>query len=265
MSHDTFLERSRTAAHTSAGDLELPVLYRDASAVFAFFRIDLRRAAEVLTGTPFTPVRFAGGSGLAAVAACDHRDTTIGPYREAATAIAVVPRGVRAPALAFLHLVRERAHEDVGWYVLGLPVTTPLAEAGGLELYGFPKFTTRIDVELRGGDVRACVQAPVGEEPIVRLEGREGPGVVLGAMDLVLYSVLEGEILRTVVEARGRMHTGLGRGLVLRVGGADHPMAQRLAALGLDGARAITAQVCDAYRAVLNAPAPFHAAERRAA
>jgi acetoacetate decarboxylase len=265
MSNDTFLERPLTAARTSAGDIELPVLYRDASAVVAFFRVDLRRAAEVLTGTPFTPVRFAGGAGLAAFAAYDYRDTSIGPYREAAAAVAVVPQGLRAPTLALLHLLRERAHEDVGWHVLDLPVTTALADAAGRELYGFPKFTTRIDVELRGGDVRACVQAPVGEDPIVRLEGREGPGVALGAMDLVLYSVREGEILRSVVEARGRMHTGLGRGLVLRVGGADHPMARRLAALGLDGARPIAAQACARYQAVLHAAEPFHGAVRRAA
>lgn len=265
MAHDAFLERPRTVVHTSAGDLELPVLYRDASVVVAFFRVELRRAAEVLAGKPFAPVRFAGGSGLAALAAYDYRDTSIGPYREVASGIAVVPQGVQAPALPLLHLVRERAHEDVGWYVLDIPVTTALADAGGRELYGFPKFTTRIDAELRGGEVRACVQAPLGEEPIVRLEGGAGPGVALGAMDLVCYTVRDGAVCRALVEARGRMHTGLGRGLTLRVGGANHPMAERLARLGLDGVHPIAAQVCEAYRAVLHAAEPFHRAERRAA
>jgi hypothetical protein len=91
------------------------------------------------------------------------------------------------------------------------------------------------------------------------LEGHAGPGVPLPAIDLVLYTMRDGELLRTVVEAQGGMHTGLGlgRGLVLRAGHADHPMAARVAALGLDGARPLAGQVCRAYRAVLNAPAPF--------
>lgn len=265
MAHDAFLVRPRHRVRTSLGEVELPVLYRDASAAFAFFRVDPRRAAEVLADTPLAPVRFARGTAIAVLVAYEYRETSIGPYREVGTAIAVVPRSVATPALPLLHLLRERAHEDVGWHVLDLPVTTAAADVGGRELYGFPKFTTRIDVELAGDAVSAVVQAPTGEEPILALEGRPGPGLPLGAMDLVLYTVRNGELLRTVVEARGRMHTGVGRGLTLRLGGGDHPMARRLAALGLDGARPAAAQVCLRYRAVLNEAVPFRVVRARAA
>lgn len=257
MAHDPFLDRAVAPFHTSAGDLELPALYRDGSAVSAFFRIDLRRAADALAGTPFAPVRFAGGVALAALAAYDYRDTSLVPYREVATAVAVVPRGVRAPALPLLHLVREGAHDDVGWHVLDLPVSIPLADVAGRELFGLPKFVTELDVEVRDDGARVVVQAPAGEEPILTLEGRTGPGVALRAMDLVLYTQIDGALHRTLVETRGRMHTSLGRGLVLRAGGADHPMAARLRALGLAEARPFAAQTCLAYQAVLNEPMPF--------
>lgn len=265
MAHE-FLDRPRTAVHTSLGDVALPVLYRDASAVFAFFRVDPLAAAQVIAaGAPLAPARFAGGTALAALAAYDYRDTTIGPYREVGLAIAVIPKEVRAPTLPLLHLLREPAHHDVGWHVVDLPVTTAVADVGGRELYGFPKFVTELGVTLRGDEVHVVVGAPVGEAPILTLEGHAGPGVPLGAMDLVLYTVRGGELLRTVVEAKGRMHTGLGRGLALRAGGAVHPMTQRLAALGLDGARPFAAQVCPRFQAVLHGGVAFRAPHARAA
>jgi hypothetical protein len=257
MAHEAFLDRSRTRARTSLGDVELPVLYRDASAVFCYFRVDPSRAAEGLEGTPLAPARFAGGTALAALAAYDYRDTSIVPYREVGLGVAVVPRTARAPALPLLHLLREPTHRDVSWHVLHLPVTTQVADVGGRELYGFPKLVTELDVWMGGDAVRVAVAAPVREAPILILEGHAGPGVPLPAIDLVQYTIRDGELLRTVVEAQGGMHTGLGRGLVLRAGHADPPMAARVAALGLDGARPLAGQVCRAYRAVLNAPAPF--------
>jgi hypothetical protein len=265
VAHDTFLERSVSSVPTSAGDVALPVLYRDVSVVLAFFRVDHRRASGVLEGTPFAPVKFLGGGALAGLAAYDYRDTSIGGYREVATTLAVVPRSVRVPALPFLHLLRAGAHADVGWHVLDLPVTTEIADAAGRELWGFPKFTTEIDVRVRAPAVSVAVQAPAGGAPIVTLEGRAGAGISLGALDLVCHTVRGGEVCRTLVEGSGRMQTGLGRGLVLRAGAGDHPMARRLRDLGLDGARPMSAQVCGAYRAVLHAAEPFRPGVARAA
>jgi Acetoacetate decarboxylase (ADC) len=247
------LDPLRTRVATSAGDVKLPILYEDASAVLAFFHVQHRRAAELLARTPLAPVRFARGAAVAAVVAYDYRSTSVGPYRELGTALAVVPRSVAASSLA-----RAPAHHDVGWYVLDLPGTSPAVDAGGRELWGFPKFTAPIDVDLVQGRIVAVVQAPAGEEPIVKLEGYVGSGVTLGAVDMILYTLKEGELLRTIVETRGQMHSGPGHGLTLRAGCTHHPMANRVVALGLDGACPFAAQVCREYRAILNAAAPFH-------
>jgi hypothetical protein len=247
------------------GEVELPVVYRDASAVYAFFRLDLDRAAEVLAGTPLTPAPFARGTALAVVAAYDYRDTSVGPYREVGSALAVVPRGVAIPTLPLFHLLRAPVRGDLGWHVLDLPVTGELANVGGRELWGFPKFTTSIDVRVTEGALRVVVEAPTGEEPILTLAGRAGPGLPLGAPDLVFYTVRSGALLRTLVEARGRFHTGLGRWITLEVGGQEHPMARRLAALGLHGARPSAVQVCRRYQAILHAGVPFETAAARAA
>lgn len=257
MTRETFSDVPRTRFHTSAGDVELPFPVRDGSALFSFFRVDPARVAAVLAGTPLLPARFAGGSGLAGIAICDYRDTGIGPYREALVVVAVVPEGTRAPALPLLGLLRAGARHDVGFHVVDLPVTSALADAAGRELWGFPKFTTDIDLEVRPHVVRGVVGAPTGEEPILTVEGLPGLGLPLPAMDLVLYPVLAGRLLRTVVNARGRMHTSLGRAVTVRVGLGSHPMADRLAALGLADAHPIAVQVCTHYEAMLHAGEPL--------
>ncbi len=264
MASDTFLERPRETFRTSAGEVQLPILYRDGSAFFAFFQVDPDRAAEVLAATPLVPARFGRGTALAVIAAFDFKDSSIGPYRQLGTALAVVPRDVVAPRLPLLHFLRARTHADVGLHVLDLPVTSAISDAAGREIWGFPKLLTAIDVETAPG-ISAVVQAPEGEEPIVLLEGHAGPALALRAVDLVTYTVHEGAILRTVLESRGWMHTGLGRGVTLRIGDAEHPMGRRLLALGLGGARPFALQVCRRYRGALNAPAPFAAAVAHAA
>jgi hypothetical protein len=265
MALDGSLDPPRTRVVTSAGEVKLPVLYEAASTALAFFHVQHVRAAELLAGTPLAPVRFARGAAVAAVVAHDFRSTSVGPYREVGTALAVVPRSVAAASSPTWHLAAGPAHHDVGWYILDLPGTSASVDAGGRELWGFPKFTARIDVDLAHGRTVALVHAPTaGEEPIVQLEGTVGSSVTLGAVNLVLYTLKEGRLLRTFVETRGEMHSGPGHGFTLRAGCTHHAMASRLVALGLDGAHPFAVQVCRDYRAVLNAAAPFQASARAA-
>lgn len=264
MPRDGFLDRPRTRVPTSAGELEVPVLVHDASTLVTYFHVDLRPAAELLAATPLAPARFARGGAIAALFACDCRASSAGPHRAIGTALAVVPRGVCAPVLPTLDLLRRPGHRNVGWHPLDVPATSATAEIGGRELWGLPRFTTEIDLDLAQDEILAVVQAPLGEAPIASLTGRLGPEVTLDAPDLVLYTVQRGQLLRTILEARGPMHTGFGRRFTLHVGRVDHPMADRLFALGLDGARPFAAQTCRDYRAVLHAGTPFGAVARAA-
>ena len=251
MAQDRFWDRPRTTFTTSQGAVELPALYRDASAVAAFFRIEHARAAEVLASTPFTPVRFATGFALAGLAVFDYRDSTIGPYRECAVTVAAMPSAHHALTSPVLDLLRPATGREVGLHIVDLPVTTALADAAGRELWGLPKFVTTIDFDL-GDPLRCAVNAPGGGEPIVVLEGSAGTGVAVPSIDLVLYSVLRGETLRTLVNTRGKMRTSLGGGLKVRVGSST-PMSSRLMALGLDGARPWLVQVGERVELVLHA------------
>jgi acetoacetate decarboxylase len=265
MGRDRFLDVSRARAALSTGAVDLPLLYRDATVTMAFFRVDVGAASRVLAAAPVAPVTFAGGRALAAFVAYDYRDTSIGAYREIAVTVAATPRGGAAPRLPSLEILRPSARASVGWWVIDLPVTTVAADVAGRELWGFPKFVAAIDVEAHPRRVRAEVRALATGEPIAVLEGVPGAGVSLPALDLVVYTARAGELLRTLIETRGAMRTGSGGDLRLRSGPADHPMARRLAALGLDGARPVAAQICTRYRSLLPAGVPVAVGTARAA
>ncbi len=252
MAEDRFFDHPRSTFTTSQGPVELPVLYRDASALLAYFRVSHRRAADVLAATPFAPVRFVTGFAMAGIAFFDYRDCTAGPYRECALVVAAAPRSWKAPILPVVDLLRGTAHRAIAYHVLDLPVTTPLADAAGRELWGLPKFVTPIDVDLGPEAVACAVHAPEGGSPILTLAGRLGGGLSVPAAGLLIDSVVGGEPLRTVVDVRGRMHTGLGGGIEVRVGTGAR-MAPHLAALGLDGAHPMIVQACDRAQFVLHA------------
>src|SRR6266540_4102240 len=113
MAMDRFLDRPRSPVTTSQGVVELPVLYRDLSSLLAFFRVQHARAAEVLSSTPFMPVRFPTGFAVAGLAMFDYRDCTLGAYRECALTVAAVPRSRTTPTVPMLDLLRPAAHRSV--------------------------------------------------------------------------------------------------------------------------------------------------------
>ncbi len=255
MARDGFFDHPRMKAATSLGEVELPILYRDASLLLAYFRVDPDRAAEALSSTPYAPVRFATGFAIAGLGFFDYRDCTVEPYRECALAVVVTPRAVRPPALPTIDLLRGPTHRAVGYHVLDLPVTTALADVAGRELWSLPKFVTTIDFALGRDAVSCSVHAPGWGEPIVTLAGRTGHGLAVPAMSMVLDSVIDGEPRRTVVDVRGRMRTSLGGGIEVSVGSGSR-MATHLAALGLRTARPTLVQACDHAQLVLHAAAP---------
>lgn len=234
---DPFFQYPRTVAHTSEGDVELPIFYYDDSNLMALFRVDYDKAQQLVTPHGVQAVRFTGGKALAGVAFYEYRKTSIADYREVGVAIAVVPKGAEAPALPMLSMFRQLDKNTLGFHILDLPVTTPAACAAGKEIWGYPKFVTPIGFVLSGNRFEGTVSDPDSGGRLLRLSGHTGPGVSGPLLDLVLYSRLDGTMLRTLVNTRGGGKFCLPGTIRLEVESSAHPMAQRLITLGLQNAR----------------------------
>lgn len=231
--NDPFFQYPRTTVETSAGKVEMPILYYDNSQWMFLFWGDVN-AARQLINEDLDVVSF-NGKVLCGVAFYEYRDTSIADYNEVGIAIGCAPKGTKTSFLSYASLLQSLDKRTIGFTVVDLPVTTEAACAAGREIWNFPKFVTGIGFQENGKDFAGTVENPEGDGNILSIKGRASLGMPFSVLDLVIFSKQEDKMLRTLVNTRGLGKLSLGGSLCLEVENKDHPMGQRLHALGLDG------------------------------
>lgn len=238
LSQDVFFQYPVNQFKTSAGDIDLPIFYHDSSLCMAIFMVDLERTRSFVTDERLEIVRFSGNKAMVAITFYEYRATTIGSYNEVAVAITVKPRGTASPLLPLLALLGPLDKNPMGAYLIDLPVTTEAACAAGKEVWGLPKFVTDIDFKLQGNNFHGRIGSSEKDGPIFTLEGKGGFGGTGPLLDLPIYSIRQGSLLRALVNTRGGCKYMLGGSVRVRINRqSTHPMSQRLAGLGLDNAK----------------------------
>lgn len=231
---DPFFQYPLTPVDTSEGKVDLPILYYDNSNFFSLWEVDYQKAIEMLAGQSVKPVRFPGNKAVLAIAFYEYRDTSVASYNETGIALVTVPEWANMPTHPWLALYQAMDSRTEGLTVIDLPVTTKLACAAGRDIWGFPKFVTPIDFTLASNHFNGVVHDPQGDDTILTLSGKPGPGIPGPQLDLVLYSWHQDQLLRTTAVTRGGGKACLPGSMRASVGNSQHPMAQRLKTLGLD-------------------------------
>jgi hypothetical protein len=144
----------------------------------------------------------------------------LAPYGEVSVA-AVVTRG---PAHRLLPVLNPRMQV----FVLHLPVTTLEARDVGKVLWGFPKFVADLDF-VEHPTVRQVSVSEDGRH-VLTLALRPGGLVLPDHRPHVVYTVLGGELVETVVPMSGYRQIRLGRRSG-RLELGDHPVGRDLARL----------------------------------
>jgi hypothetical protein len=211
----------------------LPIRYFDARCLIAAFSIERARADAALETVG---LRSAGDAETAtALFGCfEYRDTDLGPYNEVGLSIPAVAPGDSRPAL----------------YVLHLPVNTAATDRVGRALWGYPKFVAGIDIS---GDARAFSTTLRDSDglAIATFEGALAAARPSPPVDLSTFTVLDGQLLRTRIDALSALAESDGAAFSLRLGPSSHPMTESLRALGLDGARPARVSYADPFQALL--------------
>jgi len=225
-----FFDVPRHRAVVSAGEVELPILYTDASATTVFYSVNFERARSLLAPHGLAPARSPRRGALLAITWFEYRSTSIGSYNELGISLLAAP-GRRAPVLPLLRVLTGDAR--VGFFVLHLPVTTEIARAGGVELYGYPKTVAELPISV-DSDVVEGAMVDAGERVLsMRIPLRMGLEVPM--IDLVTYSVLGGHLMRTVVPTDCRARVFRSRDATLHVTAPDHPIGRTLQELAPSG------------------------------
>jgi len=254
---DPFFQVPQTTHVTTQGNVALPILYFDVSTLMAFFLVDREAAQAKLEGTGLQLASTVGNRALAGVAFYEYRKTGVGSYNEVGIALPVLPEGEKAPRNPIHALYGSVDERRLGFHILDLPVTTPIANAAGRELWGYPKFVAPIPFHLDRRRFEGSVLDPDGNGAIFTLSGRLLPSLSIPPMSLVLYSRRQADLLRATVNVRGKVNLRPGRSLELRVGKSTHRMAANLRDLGLDGAHPALVMDTDRFQSRLNAGVPI--------
>jgi hypothetical protein len=227
---------------TSAGPCELPILYTDASLLTLVYAVDPAAARGQVDTRAFEPWVI-GGRAWAMLCAFEYRETTIGPYAELGVGVLVKRLGTSPSVFGLLRDMRRV--REAGLYVTNLPVTTDRARSAGVELWGYPKYTTRIPTFFGRDEVR------VGLEGEVEVTMKRGFHLTTRGLPLVTCSVTrDGRILRTVVETDSRVQWGGGGSVAMKILG-DGPTAKTLRALAIDQRKPSLAFCTNGFRAIL--------------
>ena len=212
----------------------LPIRYFDVQCLVATFLVAPDRACELLVGAGLQPVLQEDGRAVVDLFCIEYRKTDIGPYNE-------VGLTVRAKAPG----------DPVGAnYVVNLPVTTPVANRAGREIWGYNKFVAAIDVNSKG-KMFSTVLRDSDHEIIGALEGARGASVPAPPTDILTFTLHHGRLIKTVIRVLTPSLASSGDSFVFRVGASRHPMTSNLRKVALDGARPVLIHYTDPFQALL--------------
>jgi Acetoacetate decarboxylase (ADC) len=243
----------------STGVVQLPVFYQRLAMRAINYFVDYDRVLPILKGTGLLPVRFFNRKVLATLTFFNYQEVSLTAYDEVVLSVSVYPEALGKPSMPTFKLLfakNEKSWKNMGVYVVEMPVTIPEARAGGREIWGYPKFLTQITSEVSPERFRFAVLDPETQEPIVDVKAEVGRGFSAKPFAMITFGNFQDKILRTVVDADGRVRHCRCKGVEVKVADTKHRMAENIRALGLDTAKPFSIMTSDYLRTKLNPGKP---------
>ena len=246
MQIEPFFQVPQHTHATSAGEVKLPLLFKEADAVLALFLCDLDLVRQQLEGTGLEPALVLGRQAIVGLAIYDFMHCNIGAYRTVPLAIPVWRDQGFRPVSAWRELFLRADKRHMGFYMISAATSTNSSCTAGRELWGFPKHLVQIDYSLQG--TRLACRVSNGDSSILEFSGSGFPLSWLAQLDMTLFSIKQDLLLRTLLNTRGRFRVHFPLGYQLRLGSADHPVSRPMRALGLHGKRPLVLITCTDYQ-----------------
>ena len=255
---EPFFNIPRLNTKTSASPVGLPMLFSDSKVRQLNYFIEPEKVDPFLEGTGLIPCRFFNGKCLVSMIFYSYCDVSIGAYDEVTIVIFVHPEMLDKPSMHLPSLFRKNgeAWDNIGCYVLEMPVTIPEARAAGRELWGFPKFETEIPFKLDGNDFEFSVKDPETDDWIVEVKGSQTPIATTTGFSPVSYSNFRGNLWPTIIDTDVKYKNCKVKNLTVKVGKSTHGMAKNIKTLGLDSTQPFMIQSTDNFRSRLNPGKP---------
>jgi hypothetical protein len=206
--------------------VRLPIHYRRTDVFTAFFTAG-RDAVARLLPDGLHPVNMGRDRTQLAISGANYLDSTIGPYGEVAITVPC-SHGRSAPAIVSSAL--QTRVPGFGYFVVHLPVTTPLANDLGRSVWGYPKFLADIHFERTPGHQR--VHLAEGGSEILSLSVPQRGLPVRDNRPWVFFATRDTDLLRVTTPCRS-IYQVLPGGPGVRLQLGDHRIAAQLRRLGI--------------------------------
>ncbi len=207
----------------------LPFFYYDAAAFTAIFVASSAKVKNLLPRREMNPVEIFPGRCLVAISAFEYRKTDGPPYNEVSIAFLITYKRMQIPGLTVSKMMLKRVYLTYVWL---LPVTTEEARAGGVDLFGYPKFIADIDFN-DDGDWVTCSLAENNRE-ILQLSGKKLESKQGKRTRYRSYNVEKGAPLIAEFLVNPKMFAQAIGGRTARLElGSDHPISDTLEQIGL--------------------------------
>jgi hypothetical protein len=251
-SSDSFFFAQQQEVMLSVGKTFLPCHFRKVHYTVALFRTSREVLTKILAGTDLIPALKWGRHYMVALGLIRYTESDLGAYDEVILSVPSMPADAKKPFSKWADLIGPLAKRTVGQYIFHIPVTSAFSEAAGRELWGYPKIVTGILHDFKPESINSQVFDPSGKL-IMRCSGSLGLSIPSIPLSLITYSFRDRKKLRTVVKVRGRMKLYIQHSLQLEIGESDHPMANDLRLLGLDGKKPMVVMDSDKFQSVFDA------------
>jgi hypothetical protein len=251
-SSDSFFFAKQQEVMLSVGKIFLPCHFRKVHYTVALFRTSIEALTKILDGTDLIPALRWGRHYMVALGLIRYTESDLGAYNEVILSVPSMPANAKKPFSNWIDLIGPPAKRKVGQYIFHIPVTSAFSEAAGRELWGYPKIVTGIVHDFKPESINSQVFDPFGKL-IMQCSGSLGLSIPSIPLGLTTYSFREGKKLRTDVKVRGRMKLYIQHSLQLEIGESDHPMANDLRLLGLDGKKPMVVMDSDKFQSVFGA------------
>ncbi|MCP4132114.1 MAG: acetoacetate decarboxylase family protein [bacterium] len=252
MKNDPFWDVEKSVFKTSEGDMELPIFYYDFSQVLYLFLVKPGKLRPLLEGTGLKPCVMLNHRAVVMLVFFEYRSTSIGTYNEVGLCSLTYSEKCKKPFFYLPSILKSGDSWKTAAYVHDLPVTTKIANAGGREIYGYPKFVTDIPFSLTPKTFDGAVLDPDTGKNIFSIAGPlSRMGVSFPAIDIVTYTNHKGQQLRTNITTDAKAKYSLFPNMRLKVGESNHRMAKNMRDLGLDNKRPLSIATSEIARSRL--------------
>ena len=214
---DAFFKRFNLTKHkieltdSIEKDYSFPTFYGDVTCSQAIFLCSYDEALKLMPHEKIKPVRALKGRAVLAISCYEYKNVMgIPPYNEIAFTLAVQVDKARNPALLPLML-----NNYSGYYVFSMPVTSSENCIRGNTIWGLPKVTQEIDINVSGDEAVTVCREANGKEYFRLRVPKSGKSTKMDETTY-LYTKLNGKILKARTDFKGDFAISKNMGVLLK-------------------------------------------------